>query len=292
MIFLTALFYNSYIVEWCHWQKLDSAKIKEIIFQCLENEGYKALNLLDLLFSETFISKCISFGISLFLICALTGAILHFIVRELRLDRHFNFLRFSNHWYYYLRGEFLAFKEFSIKHKKVDIVVVDVLVDNSTEQPILYTGILKQYVIDANRQLDSIHLSDVIVRGTEKKIPTHCFIIPYSKVINLNLRIVYTKGSKTWVFDQLKRLAPLLTLTGLLLPFFTFSEYFSKTFTLIILSKILISFILAILPVNILGLFDSSKTSKKRGETFWGIILFVSNMLLIYGASYLVYSLF
>ncbi|HVW94453.1 MAG TPA: hypothetical protein VHA56_00625 [Mucilaginibacter sp.] len=148
--------------------------------------------------------------ILLYLVClifmaAVLGTIFHNLIRLFKIDLKLAVFRFSNHWNYYFRGEILSTRDFkNIKRGKVLSTMVDVLVDNGTEKNKMVQGFLTQYSISHKTgELDAIYLTCAKRYSESKKcfkdIPGDCLIIPYEKVLDMNLRF------NTKIIDEDKR---------------------------------------------------------------------------------------
>lgn len=129
------------------------------------------------------------------------AVIIHWLVRTLGLDVKFSLFRFKNYWYYYIHGGKILYNH-GVR-KKLAFTAVDVLCDCGGETK-LYSGILSQYTIDRdNNNLENIFLTNAsalkqkkddngnTISVTQRPIPGAAFCIPYSSVLNMNLRYVY-----------------------------------------------------------------------------------------------------
>ncbi|WP_146201721.1 hypothetical protein [Sediminitomix flava] len=208
---------------------------------------YKALIIdsdfciVESILSKEFVYSLLSYVSLLFFISVFPSFLLYKIIRYSNADKYFNFLRFANHWHYYLTGEFSQFKEFKKDFKgngRVLFVYADVLTQNG-DDTCMYTGVIKQHTFNpSTRGIDSIYLSNVkrykklkdsnfkeVKEGeTEpnkgskgfviKDVPTDCFIIPYRSIININLRLFFEKKvNNRWIYkDSTKRVIENLSL--------------------------------------------------------------------------------
>lgn len=132
------------------------------------------------------------------------GKFLHAFVRLLKFDIYFKTLRFANHWNYYFRGEFNPTVNVENDEKeKWSSTYVDIVMDGGDQKPKMLQGFLYDYTISTKTgDLDSIILSNTKkfvkkegsdIEGTTPfkgflDIPGDYFIIPYSKIIDLNIR--------------------------------------------------------------------------------------------------------
>lgn len=185
---------------------------------------------------------------SVILACIL-GFLLHKFVRIFKLDIKFSPIRFANDWNYIFRAELyenpIDYNERLIK--KYYSTEVDVLVnDGNDDKPSFYQGILHDYYLDENGNLDRISLS--LARKRIKlengqlefrDIVGDTFIVPYKNISNLNLRYNYNYKLKNEVFPPIIRNATiimiiLLFLFLLIAPWFSSVGFFSKIFSIFI----------------------------------------------------------
>lgn len=129
-------------------------------------------------------------------VSVVSGLMCWYTVRLLKLDRRMKFLRFANHWHYYFKGEIKDFSEFNHLTGRFQCTNVDVLVNTEDGNTILYSGFLNDHTIDnSTGNLEALYLTYTrkydIPTQSWRDIPGSVFIIPYSKVVNLNLRFVY-----------------------------------------------------------------------------------------------------
>lgn len=120
------------------------------------------------------------------------------LVRKLKLDRRFRFLRFSNKWHYIFTGECLDFPDVPDEFEEITDKIINVLckVNGNT---VLYTGEYFNYYIDSKGDLEAVHLKYPIRRylkndEEENKdyyvIPSRYLVIPNSDIININFRYI------------------------------------------------------------------------------------------------------
>jgi hypothetical protein len=153
-----------------------------------------------------------------------TGVITRALVRKLKFDLYWKFLRFGNEWYYLLSGEMLNlpeknaeanwfervggyFRDLFTKKAQVELIQVDAVV-NSTEGDLIFSGILKDFFLSKDNGLDRLYLSNVyrrsfkndlqdedknpgfLARDTDERyyaMPGDFFVITYDKIRNLNI---------------------------------------------------------------------------------------------------------
>jgi len=143
--------------------------------------------------------------IFLIIIAVILGTVSHKIIRIFKIDVKLEVFRFANHWNYYFRGEILSTREFkSLKKGKWLSTMVDILIDDSTEKNKMVSGFLTQYTISHKTgNLETIYLTGAkrYSQTTKafKEIPGECLIVPFDKIVDLNLRYtfqVFNKDSK------------------------------------------------------------------------------------------------
>lgn len=173
-------------------------------FKGLFNPGFNGENILD-----SHSAACFLVYMAILLLIAATSAILYFnVVRYFRLDKRWSLFQFQNYWHYFFKGEFKQFSEFQEKKKekgKPVSVYADVLVQETDSKSKLYSGELKDYRLsNTTKTLETIFLTNVLrwkkvknenedVTVEIKKVPTDVFIIPYSKILNINLRLAFAE---------------------------------------------------------------------------------------------------
>ena len=126
-------------------------------------------------------------------------------IRTMQWDRRWEFLRFDNTWYYLFSGEAAQIRKYQVQHNRKDGYrlpnqrFVDVLT-KSGEKRYLYTGNLVDYQLGADNRLEYIVISSPsrqLVREKEdeaivkKQITSEYFVIPFSEILNINVRYLY-----------------------------------------------------------------------------------------------------
>lgn len=181
---------------------------------CFVNVFYLSLqnnNIPDFLFSLTFLKYLGIYFLLMILFSAILAQICWIIVRKFNLDIKFKPLRFSNYWHYYFSGEIIQTKSFkSIRDMnsggKVILSEADVLIDLGNGENKLYKGIVAQYTICKNSgDLKNIYLTQArrfkrTPNGVNLiEIPGDILILPYEKILNINLKYVYHRGSNSLI---------------------------------------------------------------------------------------------
>jgi hypothetical protein len=139
---------------------------------------------------------------SLYVFAALAGLAVRGLVRWMRWDHKYRFLRFNNEWYYLLSGEIHSFQETPDIEGETKGVYLTTVVHHSNVD-YLYTGFVIDYFFDRNGNLDRVILDEVARRrlsddkSEEMKeheeaarfyeIEGHYFVLRYSEMCTINL---------------------------------------------------------------------------------------------------------
>lgn len=152
-----------------------------------------------------FIFKLILYYVLIIIISWLFAILCWNFVRSFKLDSKYKVFRFQNYWNYYFKGDLKYFPEFKkLIIGKILLTRADVLVSESEGKTRMYTGDLRQYTIKKDNSLENIYLTNTskvlfhkeTKKPYKKEIPGDCFIIPYDRVINLNLNYIANKGKR------------------------------------------------------------------------------------------------
>ncbi|RFZ92616.1 hypothetical protein D0C36_14465 [Mucilaginibacter conchicola] len=133
----------------------------------------------------------------LILVAFLLGTVFHHLIRLFKIDLKFPVFRFSNHWNYYFRGEIVAMSEFrSLDKGKWLSTMVDIVIDDGTDNNKMISGFLTQHTISQKTgDLEALYLTGAKryskTSQAFKDIPGDCLVIPFDKVIDLNLRYTF-----------------------------------------------------------------------------------------------------
>ncbi|MDN3550721.1 hypothetical protein [Mucilaginibacter aquaedulcis] len=125
------------------------------------------------------------------------GSFFHFLIRILKIDVKVPVFRFSNHWNYYFRGEIVSMREFkSLNKGKWLSTMVDVVIEDGSEKNKMVSGFLTQHTISQKTgDLETIYLTGAKrysqSSGQFKEVPGDCLVIPFEKVVDLNLRYTF-----------------------------------------------------------------------------------------------------
>lgn len=189
-IFLAVLLHSMWIVfvEWLGYI-IDF----DIIFKLLFNPN--AIDSYNNITSNIY--KIISYFISLTLIATLISYIFRNLIRYYKLDRKFSLLRYDNNWYYLFTGEVLDIKKYSkdksISSDDVNQRVVDILV-KTEDGEVIYRGNLVDFQLHKDNTVEYLVLSypQKKIGKKTKLINSSYFVVPYSGILNINLRYLST----------------------------------------------------------------------------------------------------
>jgi hypothetical protein len=139
--------------------------------------------------------RIFTYFIMLSLLSSVIGYIVRNIVRVCKLDRKSNLLRYDNTWYYIFSGEVLDIEKYNknkaVTSDSIEQRVVDVLT-KSDEKYVLYRGSLIDYQLNDSNSVDFIVLASprkqILGESETKVISSNYFIIPYSEVLNINIK--------------------------------------------------------------------------------------------------------
>ena len=124
LLWLSVFFYNGVVIDFVEsWKPVTSRMITEKL-QMLLSDNPARFDLISLLFDVDFVGKLVILGLTIAAVSGLVALVAVRIVRAFELDIMVSFLRFENHWYYYLKGEFLKMKDFNVRYSKIYDVYV------------------------------------------------------------------------------------------------------------------------------------------------------------------------
>ncbi len=163
-------------------------------------------------------------------IASVLGALTHKFIRFFKIDLKFEALRFANHWNYYFKGEILSTKDFAgTPAGKVLSTQVDLIIDESGTENKLVSGFLTQYTLSSESgKLENIYLTSAKrfskSTNTFKDIPGECFIVPYERVMNMNIRYNIQSRTpinwKTYIYWTITTISLLVLAFALVYPWF------------------------------------------------------------------------
>lgn len=127
-------------------------------------------------------------------LAVILGIITKLVVRNTKIDRKFKLFRFQNEWHYLFSGEIFDFPRVEGAFDDIDLIFVDALVETN-DGPLLYMGILAEYILSKDGGIDRIYLTDVTRRklADDRKnedpyeLPGEFFVIPFNKISNLHI---------------------------------------------------------------------------------------------------------
>ncbi len=194
------------------WLAIDFASLGQILFGPNAADEFGRLN--------SFVGPILLYNIVLIAFCAFIGYKVRKIIRKHKWDLNTKIFRFNNDWWYELKGEFVLFKELgSLNYNSIDCCVIDCLVKVDT-QYYIYTGVVEFFYPSKEGSLDKIVLSGaqkaifpVGVHDEFKKIDSQLFVLKYSDVVNINIRVLElyetletnTKNNKPMFFKSLRK---------------------------------------------------------------------------------------
>lgn len=211
------------------------------------------------------------FLISISISC-ISGNFLHNFIRVFKLDIRFSALRFSNQWNYAFRNELDTSKFVLQDYKKTySTTEVDIYMsDFKEDRPSFYTGILKDYYLTPEGELDRISL-----KSSKKRVRTNpdplelleikgdTFIIPYCNIANMNLRYNYSYRERRKYIPKAIQNAIILILVLSLLPVLIFPWFSPVALGYRILGTITLIFSWFIATGGTANFFDEKKKAKK-----------------------------
>lgn len=156
---------------------------------------YKLLSKNELpIFTNKVLFYLLGYLVSLIIIATLFGIASHRIIRYFKIDVRVNVFRFANHWNYYFKGDVLETNEFKVlKTGRWDSTLVDVIIEDGSEENKLISGYLTQYALSQKTgDLESIFLTNAKRYSKTNKVfvdvPGDCFIVKFDRVVDLNIR--------------------------------------------------------------------------------------------------------
>lgn len=154
---------------------------------------------------------------SLYAVAGYGGYKFNRIVLNNRWDRKYEPLEFDNKWYYLISGKVLELARYrqhlgaDYKFENIKFRYADILV--KSDDNIIYSGTIVDYQLNANNSIDFIVLAkpekifvtkikDALGNVTSLKedpqnFPTAYLVIPYSDILNINLRFYETDEKTT-----------------------------------------------------------------------------------------------
>ena len=175
------------------YSRIINLKYEEFKQKALVNYNHIVSNQIPDL-SYPHLQHILSYLLFSVVLASLLGYVLYKLIRFLRVDLKVSAFRFNNHWHYYFKGEILKTKEFKHHRKgRVLSTEVDVVVKNDDGKTNMFSGLLTQYILDSKGELNTLYLTEskrysAPDRTLAKIIPGDLFVIPYSNVLNLNVR--------------------------------------------------------------------------------------------------------
>lgn len=155
-------------------------------------------------FSTNLYNKYLPYLASIYLFSAFIGYIGCRIVLLFGLDAKIKLMRFSNNWHYLFTGRILKhpkFKNSTTTKLKVKYTYLDVLVNENSEKPKLYSGLYADYSLNPKEpsKISEIHLfrperySFKDGKAVPRPIPGNVFTILSDNILNINCTYVFEK---------------------------------------------------------------------------------------------------
>lgn len=150
---------------------------------------------------DKFKYEIISFQFIINLLSFFIGLKIRDLILKKSTDAKNKFFRYKNVWHYLLTGKFILFKRSQInlvqdEVKDIDITYIDSIVLVG-EQVLVYTGILVDYELSEDGNLDLIYIKDALRKPIDeeeyKEINGHTLVLKYENIINLNLIFIQTE---------------------------------------------------------------------------------------------------
>ncbi len=313
--FITGLFFTLIYVFIINLVQANTIDVEEILINfdnLIEKDVTTEINeISNIKASEKFLglysklyNTYLPYLFSIYLFTIFIGVISSKLVIYFNLDSVFKLLRFKNSWHYLFTGRILKqykFKNSISKDLKIEYNYIDVLVDNKTEKPQLYSGLYVDYSLNPNDpcKLEKLHLTKTIRyskknNDTEKKeIPGEIFTILGENILNINCNYVFKKIEKKKYLKSLLLLGQIFTISTfvitsiiLLIEINLFdSSFLEKSFKYSFFKKILLLLMLNI-SLGILTPFDI----KKEKIEFIGFKAFILKFVLFAILFFIIYK--
>lgn len=168
------------------------------------------------------IGQIFIYFLSIYFIAVFGGYKFNKMVLKNRWDRKYEPLEFDNKWYYLISGKVLELARYrqhlgaDYKFENIKFRYADILV--KSDENIIYSGTIVDYQLNASNSIDFIVLAkpekifltrikDALGNVTSLKedpqnFPTAYLVIPYSDILNINLRFYETDEKTTKVTDN------------------------------------------------------------------------------------------
>lgn len=241
----------------------------------------------------------------------LIGAFGNWLILLFKLDTKFKTLRFSNAWYYLFTGRILQYPKMSNNSEvklKIKNTFLDVLVDENSEKPKLYSGLYADHTLKSNENsvIEKLYLLKPIRykklddgRTVERPIPGDIFTIMGDTILNINCNYIFEEvQEKNYRLFNRKRTFLVVAQLITSLFFVSFSictllkikvfdnDYYHRLLDSSFWIKLIVLFILNIIiglvtPFKILGEKDKVMFIGKRAF-FLKLLLLLLGILFIY----------
>ncbi len=234
------------VISYCLFYKI---KAKDVYYEINTFYTYYSKDKIPE-FKFSYIQHMLRYMVATTISAIALGFGLHLFVRLLQIDIKTSVFRFSNSWHYYFTGESLEFREFqnasTYQNGKVLSTEVDVVVKSDDGRSNMFVGTLTQYTLSKTGELQTIYLTQAkrfstsTTPGYLKTIPGDCFIIPYSNVLNINVRYNKTINPNRRILKRiiLGSITGIITLSvffAIIYPWFVAPTFWKKLFSCIVL---------------------------------------------------------
>lgn len=275
-LFIQYLTLNIYSKQ---WSDIDGESIKT--FYSAISDNIIPANIFDL----DILWKVIGYILLMLIVAWVLATLSWGLVRILRVDRWLTVLRFRNHWNYYFNGEIKGFKSYKgVIHGSILEVRADILVRIENEEPRLYSGVLRDYTINDNHELEYVYLTKTTIYKKEsdsqnrsrsiKMIPGDVFIVSAKDIININLHYITTPIKKR-NYETLLNLLFLGTFIFIIVSDFHYfqSDTLFKTILLKIFFIIYAAFLASLIRTIVLVPNGNEKNSAILGSSIFILML-------------------
>ncbi|MBA7574439.1 hypothetical protein ES708_16245 [subsurface metagenome] len=187
-------FMGYYFVLWWTPYKIDLITIGYLI------TGLESVKSIYQSFSaiDNYLFQIFLYYIVLCSVAVISGHLLRKFIKKIKFDTRFRSLRFSNMWEYYFTGEYMSFHDSIEEPFPFDFVFLNILVKMGDGSLYLYDGILSEYEMSKDGELDNIHLLYPARKKFEAdnkdnayyEIPSEFLILYYKDILNINVRFI------------------------------------------------------------------------------------------------------
>jgi hypothetical protein len=155
---------------------------------------------------QTYLGTIFIYNVVIILIAAWIGWKSRKYIRKNKLDLKYIELRFNNEWYYFLKGEFVLFKENETKHfidfnkfeREVSSCIGYAMVKSVNGSCHIYYGIIHDFTLNGDGELDTLTLrkaeripfNDNKAQENKYSISADLVFLKASEILNLSVHAV------------------------------------------------------------------------------------------------------